>query len=404
MAPGYEVKAVSQNPIVAGEADPYPRLARLREASFFTYYAQADMHYLLSYPAAMAFLREAQDSRQAYLEGLVCEHGRNAILEAQKQELAFQDPPRHTSLKRLVMQAFKPAQIKLYQPRLQALAQSALDRLPVGETFDLLSTLAEPLPAQALAELLGVPTDRRETLYQATRDIVAARGVVRSPVQLAAGSLAVTQLSALFEELCRQRRSHAEPDLITALLHAEDDGERLDHSSLLSVLSSLYAAGYGNVRNLIGNGLVALLPQRELMDQVRQSPQLWPTLIEEMLRYDSPTQATNPTVLSRPFSFEGQELPSGSRVTVYLAACNRDPAHFARPDDFVADRHPNDHLAFSFGTHFCPGAPLVRLQAEILLRELLGRFEVSLEGPLIWQKMDRFRGLERLLVSLRTRP
>jgi len=391
---------VSEPVLIAGEPDPYPRLARLREAGPFAYDPHDDVYFVVSYPAAMAFLRTAQVSRQAYVEKLICQYGRNAILEAQKQELAFQDPPHHTTVKRLVMQVFTPAHLKVYRPRLQEIVTRSLAALPLEQPFDLLANWAEPVPSQVLAELMGVPHQRRSTLYEATRAIVAARGLTRTPEQLAAGNQAVRQLAELFEELCAQRRLQPQEDLITALLEAEDDGTRLDHASLLSVLSSLYAAGFGNVRNLIGNGLVALLARPDLVDLVRAQPQKWPAAIEEMLRFDAPTQATNPTQLLSDFVWEGHTLPAGARVAVYLAACNRDGAHFAQADDFRLERHPNDHLSFSSFTHFCPGAPLVRMQAELLLGGLLERYQVRVKGPLTWQRMNRFRGLEHLTVSL----
>lgn len=391
----------TESVLIPGEPNPYPRLAQLRQQGPIAYSGPEDVHFIVSYPAARAFLRSAHVSRQAYVDGLICQHGQNAILAAQKRELAFQDPPHHTAIKRLVMQVFTPARMRVFRPRLEALAAETLDGLPVEQPFDLLDRWAEPVPCAALAELLGVPAQRRDGLYDATRDLVAARGLTRSPEQLARGNQAVADLSELFDDLSRQRRVQPEEDLLTALLQAEDDGERLDHVALLSVLSSLYAAGFGNTRNLIGNGLVALQAHPEVAERLYGGGEaLWPGLVEEILRFDSPTQATNPTVLLEPFEWEGRSLANNSRVAIHLGACNRDPAHFEQPDDFRPDRHPNEHLGFTTGTHFCAGAALVRLQADVLLKGLLQRYEVHIERPLEWQEMNRFRGLKQLPVRL----
>jgi len=392
-----------QSVLIPGEADPYPRLARLRESGPIAYSAAEKVYLVLSYPAAVDFLRSAHVSRQAYVDELICRHGQNAILAAQKKELAFQDPPHHTVVKRLVMQVFTPAHLKAYRPRLEEIAKDSLERLPIDEPFDLLERWAEPIPSAVLAELIGVPAERREALYDATRNIVAARGLTRSSEQLARGNQAVAQLTELFDDLSGQRRRAPKSDLLTALLQAEDGGERLDHTSLISVASSLYAAGFGNTRNLIGNGLVALDSRPEVVEKVLARPELWHGLIEEILRFDSPTQATNPTVLAEPFTWQEDVLPAQSRVALHLGSCNRDAAHFQSPDEFLPERYPNDHLGFASGTHFCAGAALVRLQAEVLLRGLLERYVVRVEGSLEWQQMNRFRGLTRLPVRLRHR-
>jgi pimeloyl-[acyl-carrier protein] synthase len=390
------------NPIVSGEADPYPRLADLRRRGPLLFCEETGIHYILGYACAVHFLRTASVSRQGYLDALIARHGENDILRAQKQELAFQDVPRHTEIKRLVMKVFTPARVQAFRPRVQQLIDAAVAHLD-GDV-DLLERVADPLPAHVLSELLGVPPQERTLVYAATRDLVGARGVVRTDAQIAAGSRAVQQLNALFERLCAERRRHPQDDLITDLLHAEDEGGRLEHSQLLSVLTSLYAAGFGNVRNLIGNGLAALLHFPAQLARLRQDPALLPSAVEEMLRYDSPTQATNPTMLLSDFAFEDTVVPARQLVTVHVAACNRDPAHFPDPDTFVSERKPNDHLAFSQGTHFCVGAALVRMQGELLLHALLHNFHFELHGDLTWQKLDRFRGLERLPLRLKRCP
>lgn len=391
---------MTESVLIPGESDPYPRLVGLREAGPIAYSAPEKVHFLVSYPAATAFLSSAQVSRQAYVDGLICRHGQNAILTAQKRELAYSDPPHHTFIKRLVMQVFTPAHLRVYRPRLEEVARETIDALPVDQPFDLLDRWAEPVPSRVLAELIGVPADRREGLYEATSNLVAARGLARTSEQLAKGNQAVAELTHLFEDLSEQRRRQPQTDLLSALLQAEEEGARLDHISLISVVSSLYAAGFGNTRNLIGNGLVALHSRPEVVKSLLEGTASWAGCIEEMLRFDSPTQATNPTVLTEDFTFEGQTLPAQSLVAVHLGACNRDPAHFDRPDEFLVERHPNDHLAFTSGTHYCPGAPLVRLQSETLLRGLLQKYHVRIEGPLEWQEMNRFRGLTQLPVRL----
>lgn len=397
---------VATNPIVSGDPDPYPRLADLRTRGPVVYCAETGIYYILSYRFAVQFLRTAEVSRQQFLDSLVQRYGDNEILSAQKGELAFQDAPRHTEIKRLVMKVFTPGRVRSFRDRVRQLVQATLATLAVGEPLDLLARLADPLPAHVLSEILGVPPAERELVYDATADLVKARGVVRSPEQIRAGSLAVQRLNQLFERLCQERRVEPRDDLISELLHVEDEGGRLSHEQLLSVLTSLYAAGFGNVRNLIGNGLFALLQNPAELDKVRADLALLPSTVEEMLRYDSPTQATNPTLLQAPFTFEGLTIPAQQPVTVHIGSCNRDAEHFECPDEFRCDRHPNDHLAFSTATHFCAGAALVRLEGETILHSLLSRFDLELEdkGPLPWEHLERFRGLKALPVTLRARP
>jgi len=371
-------------PLFPGDPNPYPKLAELRAAS--PLYEGKGTWFVLSYSLAQDLLRHAHLSRQAYLEQLEREMGDSEILRMQKKELAFQDPPFHPQLKRLVMQAFSPARLKAFVAHIEAEYSAAVAALPDGP-FDLLAELADPLPARLLSELLGVPAQDRDTLFSATADLVHARGLVRTPESVAEGNRGVATLRSHFEELIARRRAEPGDDLLTALIHAEEDGHQLTHEQLLSVSTSMYAASYGNVRNLIGNGFLALLdhpqPVRDLA-----------ACVEEMLRFDSPTQATNAAVLTEPFG----DLPAGARVALHLGACNRDGAHFPDPDTFRADRHPNDHLAFSSGTHFCPGAHLVRLQAKAALAALLPLNLQLVERP-EYVPADRFRGLKTLMLT-----
>lgn len=373
-----------QPPLFPGDPNPYPKLAELRATN--PVYAWKGTHFVLSYPLAQDVLKHAHLSRQAYLDQLQQEMGDSEILRVQKKELAFQDPPSHVQLKRLVMQAFSPARLKTFTAHIEAEYAAAVAALPEGP-FDLLKELADPLPAYLLSELLGVPPADRASLFSATADLVHARGVERTPENIAEGNRGVATLQAHFEALIERRRSEPGDDLLTALIHAEEDGQRFSHEQLLSVSTSMYAASYGNVRNLIGNGFLALLDHPQPVTDLA-------ACVEEMLRFDSPTQATNAAVLTEPFG----DLPAGARVALHLGACNRDPAQFPDPDTFRADRHPNEHLAFSSGTHFCPGAHLVKLQARAALQALLPLGLQLVERP-EYVPADRFRGLRTLLLK-----
>lgn len=371
------------SPLFPGDPFPYPKLAALREEAPFVQWAGT--WFVLSYSLAQDLLRHGHLSRQAYLDQVYEEMGDSEILRAQRQELAFQDPPFHTQLKKLVMLAFSPARLKTFQAHITEVFAEAAAGLPEGP-FDLLALFADPIPAGLLSELMGVPPEDRDLLYAATGQLVAGRGAERTPEAMAAGSAGVATLKRHFEELIAQRRSSPGDDLLTALIHAEEDGDRLTHDQLLSVSTSMYAASYGNVRNVIGNGMLALLDHPQPVTDMA-------ACVEEILRFDGSTQATNAAVLMEPFG----GMPAGARVAIHIGACNHDEAHFAEPDRFIADRKPNDHLALSAGTHFCAGAHLVRLQARAAFSALLPLGLELVERP-EYVPADRFRGLKTLML------
>lgn len=389
------------DPAVPGVPDPYPLLHRLRREDPVHWSESAGTWVLTRYADAVEFLRRPDFSRQLYVDSLVRKYGDEPILQAQRRELVFLDDPEHSRLKKLLMQAFTPRMVAERQPDIDAVVHDLVDRAVEKGTFDLVADVGYPVNSLVISMFLGVPPEDRDRLRQAVEGIVAARGVTRTAEGMRRGDEAARFFDGYFEGLARSRRASPGPDLLTALLQAEEEGYRLEHQQLLSVLGTLYAAGHSATRNLISNGMLALLRHPEELARVTGG--LVDTAVEEMLRYDSPTQATNPMLAVQDAEVGGRTIRQGQAVIVQIGACNRDPARFPDPDRFDAGRKPNDHLAFSTGAHFCLGAVMARAIGRAVFRRLLERCPSPGLGPgdLQWIHADRFRGLAALPIVAR---
>lgn len=391
------------DPAVPGSPDPYPLLHRLRQEDPIHWSETAGTWVLTRYADAVEFLRRADFSRQLYVDSLLRKYGDEPILQAQKRELVFLDAPEHSRLKKLLMQAFTPRMVAERQPDIDAVVHELVDAAVAKGSFDLIADVAYPVNSLVISMFLGVPPEDRDQLRQAVEGIIAARGVTRTAEGMQKGDEAARFFDGYFDALADRRRSSPGRDLLTALLQAEADGDRLEHQQLLSVLGTLYAAGHSATRNLIGNGMLALLRHPDELARARSG--LLATALEEMLRYDSPTQATNPMLAVRDVEIGGRTIRQGQSVIVQIGACNRDPAHFPEPDRFDAGRQPNEHLAFSHGAHFCLGAVMARATGRAVFQRLLERCPSLRQGAgeLEWIQADRFRGLVALPLTVSER-
>ncbi len=282
------------------------------------------------------------------------------------------DPPRHTRLRALVSQAFTPRMVEQLEPRLRQIAAELLDDvLPAGKC-DLVETLSYPLPVIAIAEILGVEPEKRERFKEWSDEVVATLG---GPPDDGEGDIrpeTFEEMRAYFGGLCDERRSHPRADLISGLVQAEMDGEKLSFDELLQMLILLLVAGNETTTNLIGNTVQEFIAHPDQLARVEADPALIPSALEEVLRINSPVQATVRRA-ARDIEFKGKHISQGQQVVVWLGAANRDPAQFKDPLTFDVTRSPNRHLSFGMGIHFCLGAPLARLEAKIAIEELLKR-------------------------------
>jgi cytochrome P450 len=295
-----------------------------------------------------------------------------AELQRSKPSMLNTDPPRHTQLRELVNKAFTPRMIARLEPRIRKITDELLDAVAQTGSIELIDDLATPLPVIVIAEILGIPPADRVRFKHWSGAIVATLGTGLSagPQDIPMGM--INELRAYFTEIIDRRRTEPREDLISALLAAEIDGEKLSLDDLLSFCILLLVAGNETTTNLIGNGVRCLLEFPDQLERLRENPALWPAAVEEILRYRSPVQATVRLAMED-VKLRGKTIRSNQAVVVWLASANRDPAEFPDPDRFDAGRQPNRHLAFGLGIHFCLGAPLARREAVIALPEILRR-------------------------------
>jgi len=317
------------------------------------------------------------------------------------RSMLVMDPPDHTRVRGLVNKAFTPRRVAALRRRIEAIVATLLD--DVGETWDLIDALAAPLPAIVIAELLGVPAADHRRFKEWSSALVTAIGAGNPVAARAQFETALDALLAYLREVIAARRAEGtagRDDLICAMIDAQEERDALTDAELLATSNLLLLAGHETTTNLIGNGTLALLRRADELERLRADRSLLRSAIEELLRFDSPVQATARVPLED-VALDGATLPAGALVFTGIGAANRDPEVFAEPDRLDLGRAENPHLAFGFGAHFCLGAPLARLEAEVAFGALLDRFPklaLASDEPLAYRPNFVLRGLTRLPV------
>jgi cytochrome P450 len=321
---------------------------------------------------------------------------------AEPPSMLVVDPPDHTRFRRLVSRAFTPRATAAFEPVVQRTAEALLDSLERRDgPVDLVASYAAQLPVLVIADLLGVPTDRRADFLRWGAAAAATLDPGLPFRRYVAAERALRAMHAFLREHFARLRRDPGDDLVSRLVGLPDD-EALTERELHATVMLLLGAGFETTVNLLGNGVVLLDAHRDQWDALRADPTGWDGAVEEILRHDSPVQITGRTVKAD-VELAGRNVPAGSRVTVLLGAANRDPDVFAEPARFDIGR-PNarEHLAFSAGIHYCVGAGLARLEGTIGLRTLTGRFPgLRVSGRPVRRDLQTLRGFERLPVSLR---
>jgi hypothetical protein len=382
-------------------ADPYPHLARLRAQALVAWHSGLGLWVATSHEACGAVLRDRRLGR--VFRPRTPESDWETFNWLHADSILDSEPPKHTRLRRLVAGAFGRGHVARLAPRIAQLAQQLLDEAaPEGSSdpFDVLSSYAEPLPVLVIAELLGVPEADRAPLRPWSQAIVKMYEVDRTPEQEAQARAASEEFSDYVEALAADRARHPGKDLLTDLVQARDGSDRLSARELVATAVLLLNAGHEASVNGFGNGLHSLLVAEPRPAVDVEDAATVERLAEEALRHDSPLHLFERTA-KEPADVAGIHLEPGEKVAALLGAANRDPAVFADPDRFDPTREPNPHLAFGAGIHFCIGGPLARLELQVSLRTLLGRFpDLQLVEA---QRRPTFvlRGFERLVVSPR---
>jgi pimeloyl-[acyl-carrier protein] synthase len=391
----------AEDPTLPGHPDPYPWFNRLREQDPVHFSQQMNGWTLTRYADAIAYLRDHRFSRGAYLASLQQRFGNSEIVADQRRELAFMDAPAHTRARGLIGKAFTPQRVEAMRPQIQRIVDARLEQLAGAGAMDIIADFAYPLPAMVISEMLGVPEADAPELREWVEGVVMARGVIRTPQMLEAGDRSARAFRGYLSKLHDTRAKNPSHDLMSAMIAAEEAGERLSREDILAQVASIFAAGHATTRSLIANGMLALMRNPAEMAKLRANPALIVGAVEEMLRYDPPTQAPSPQVALEDLDIGAETIKKGQTVSVLIGACNRDPSRFTDPDRFDIERSDNDHLSFSFGAHYCLGAALARTEAQIAIAALVERLpglQLSLERP-EYEKMGRFRVMKSLPVT-----
>jgi pimeloyl-[acyl-carrier protein] synthase len=355
---------------------------------------------LTRYEDVALALRDPRLGRRGFAELLEARLGRRGV----GKSMLYRDPPDHTRLRALVMQAFTPRAVENMRERIRTLVANMLDRIAEhGGRVDLLTELALPLPVLVICHILGLPAQDAEMFRNWTDGIVRASDVVFFPdaADVERANEGLDAIRTYLVPAIEARRRNPGDDLVSALIAAQEGQDKLSPQELLSMTAMLFVAGHETTVNLIANGLLAILRHPAELERLRNDPSLIGRAVEECLRYDSPVQRAS-RMTHEAFSVRGATIPSGAVVLAVIGAANRDPHQFPDPDRFDIGRADNPHLAFGAGIHYCLGASLARLEAQIAIGAVIRRFpRIALtDASPSWRRSWTFRGLTTLPVDV----
>jgi pimeloyl-[acyl-carrier protein] synthase len=323
------------------------------------------------------------------------------IAQLMVKQMLFMDPPQHTRLRKLASHAFTPTRVAVLRTHIREIVGRLLDRFEGQHRMDVIADLAEPLPAIVTAEMLGVPVKDWEQLKAWTADFAEMLGNFQHNPDRAARMLRTAHdMTAYFHDAIRQQRDNPREGLVHSLMTAEVDGDRLTDEEVVATCIVTMVGGQETTTNLIGNGVITLLRNQEELVRLRADLSLIPSAVEEMLRYESPSQHTG-RLAPEDRELGGKVIRRRQAVMAVMAAANRDPERFPDPDRFDICRQNNRHLAFGYAAHFCFGAALARIEGQEAFDALLRQMpDLRLEpGPLAWRNNSGLRGVTSLEVA-----
>ena len=402
------------NPFAPGYTDdPYPSYSRLRAEEpvhehpfgFWVLSRHDDVSALLRSGNSVDY-RNADEGSAARLQAdAMIESAGPATgdtIDAYGMSMLDRDPPDHTRLRALVSKVFTPRSVAALEPFITELVDASLDRLADAGTTDLIEAVAFPIPFAVISRMLGIPETDHARIRELSGLLVRTLEPIGDPDLLQEINRARLEMQDVVRELIGFKRVNPGEDLLTALIAAEEDGDRLSDEELVAQVVLLYVAGHETTVNLIGNGTLALLRAPAELAKLRQSPELAANAVEEMLRYDSPVQQSRRIILDS-YEVRGRAIPKGAFVIAGLASANRDEAYWG-PDagEFRVERSgARNHVAFGGGPHHCLGAALARLEARVAVERMAARFPgLDLAGEPVWNGRINLRGLSELPVKV----
>ena len=317
------------------------------------------------------------------------------------RQMVFLDPPAHGRIRELASKAFTPRRVQVLRSHIQDITDSLLDTVQARGSMEVIADLAYPLPAIVTAEMLGVPVSDRDQLKQWSEDFAELLGNFQYNPDRATHLLrSVEEMTAYFRTAIQEHHQHPRDDVISALVTADLEGDRLTEEEIVANCILIMVGGQETTTNLIGNGMLSLLRHPDQLAQLRADLSLIPSAVEELLRYESPIQHTT-RVAPDDMVLGGKTIPKGQTVIAVMGAANHDPERFPDPDRLDITRQDNRHVAFAYASHFCFGAPLARLEGQIAFETVLRRMpKLSLKpGPLSWRENLDLRGLTALPVT-----
>jgi cytochrome P450 len=400
---------IAFNPFEPGYVeDPYAQLLALQEhdpvheTPFGAWYVTryADVLRLLRDPALSVEDGNAQPTPMTTYIDEVLGEDRN---RDRFQSMLDRDPPDHTRLRRLVSRAFTPRRIAEWRDRVQQLVDEKLDRAADAGSMELVGELAFPLPFDVISEMLGLPDTDRDQIRDWSGVVVRSLEPVLDPELLRAIEVAGDNLAGLVTEIIAWKRQHPDDGILSHLIEAEEGGDVLSDEELVAQVLLLFVAGHETTVNLIGNGVLALTRNPGELARLAADPGLAPNAVEEMLRYDAPVQMTRRIPIAE-LEIQGRSIEPGTFVVCALAAANRDPRHFGPDAQQLRLDRPDagEHLSFGGGVHYCLGASLAKMEAQIAIGTLASRFPgLEAAGDPVYNGRINLRGLDRFELTLR---
>jgi len=391
--------------------NPYPQLHRLRAEDPVHWSSTLGVWVLTRYADVHSALRDSRFSCMAgrwdQYEKFFLRGGSvtSPMAEMYSKWMLQLDPPDHTRLRGLVNKAFTPRVVEAMRPRIQAMVDDILDRVVESGSMEVMSDLAFPLPILVIADLLGVPREDYEKIRSWTHALLPSLSPAISANGVARVNEVIVEYREYFRALAAERRREPRNDMLSALIAAREEGQKLSEEELLATCILLAFAGHATTAQLTGRAVLTLLQNPDQLEMLRQDPSLVAGAIEEVCRYESMLQIVYRTT-TEAVTIGEKTIPPRQMVFVSLAGANRDPAQFPDPDRFDIKRNSSKHVAFAYGIHYCVGAPLARLEGQIAINTILRRLP---DLALVSDKIQRepsllLRGLVKLPVTFSPGP